>query len=82
MAEGLPVLRALVFGLVPDAGNAGMPAPSGKDAGPKVCLWHIERAPPANRRRPMRTVPRPVVRTPPDGDRRRAFRADWHQTEH
>ena len=31
-----------------------MPAPTGKDAGPKVCLWHIERprTPPGGDRRP------------------------------
>ena len=38
VADGLLVLR-----LVTDARNPGMPAPAGKDAGPKVCLWHIER---------------------------------------
>ena len=72
----------LVLRLVTDARKPGMPAPAGKDAGPKVCLWHIERAPPAKRRRSMRMVDRPVVRTLPGGDRRPGVRADCYETEH
>ena len=50
--------------------------------GTKVCLRHVERVPPADRRRSMRAVHRPLVRTPPGGDRRPGFRVDCHETGH
>ena len=60
----------------------GMPVPAGKDARPKVCLWHIERAPPAEQARCMGTFIRPVVRTPPAGGRRPGLRVDHRGTDH
>ena len=49
---------AVVVRLVTDARNAGMPAPAGKDAGPKVALRAIERprTPPGGDRRPALRV--------------------------